>query len=459
MSDETRLLHTFAIVGRPNVGKSALFNRIIGKRIAIVHEEAGVTRDCIEATGHWGKREFRLLDTGGMGWVAGETIGDDLVASVRKQVERATAETSVFFFVVDGRDGLVPLDREVASYLRRAAKPTFVVVNKVDNETMESFVSEFSVLGFPKMFPVSATHGLGVAELLDEAVAAVGDRDPEVEPRPMQADTALKITIVGRPNVGKSSLINRLLDDERLIVSPTPGTTRDAVDVPCQLEVGGRRRDCVLIDTAGIRRTKKIQEPIEFFSVRRAEESIRRSDVVILLLDAETGITAQDKKVGGKILEAGRGCVLAVNKWDLIGKPIEKEFLESVGQILFFLHFAPVIFLSAKTGFGLKRLTESIEAVAEAGKLTVATGPLNRVIGKASERRALSGSGRLKIRYATQKSSAPPTFVLFVNDPRLWNPAAAKYLANALHKELGFLGWPIRFDVRMKKPVSLGKKR
>lgn len=456
--DPSPKLPCVAIVGRPNVGKSALFNRLVGHRAAIVFDQPGVTRDRIEGVVNWGTASFRLLDTGGVGWLAGEKPDDDIIVSVRKQIQRATGEADLFFFVVNSQDGRVPLDDEVAKFLRRTGKPTFVVANKSDNETLVDAAGDFAAFGFKKIYPVSALHSSGVDDLLEAAVATLPKVDTQQTEISVPPVFPLKIAIIGRPNVGKSSLINRLVHDERLIVNSMPGTTRDSVDVPCVLKAGDRRLDVVLVDTAGIRRAGKIHEPIEFFSVRRAEESIKRCNLAVLLLDAEQGITAQDKKVGGLILEAGKGCVLAMNKWDLIKQNVERKFLDHVGQVLFFLDFAPVVFLSAKTGYGLSRLTDAIHTVAESGQPTIATGPLNRIIADAVERRALSGASRFKIYYSTQRKGSPPTFILFVNEPKLWTPAAEKYLANRIREHYPYVGWPIRFDVRAKSPRAAAKE-
>lgn len=444
-------LPTLAIVGRPNVGKSALFNRIVGRRAVIVHDQAGTTRDCIEGRACWATREFRLLDTAGVGWRAGEKISDDLTAAVREQILRASHEADALVLVVDARDGLVPQDREVADALRRTQKPVLLAVNKADNPALENVSVEFAELGYEPFFPISALHGRGVEKLLDAAVKLLPTARSG---SPAPSEERLKIVIVGRPNVGKSSLINRLVAERRLIVSPLPGTTRDAINVPCTLKTNGDTLHAVLIDTAGIRRTKKIRQPVEYFSVRRAEDSIQRADIAVLVLDAEQGITKQDKTIAGQILKAGKGCVIAVNKWDLIRKPVQKEFLDHVGRVLFFLDYAHRVFVSAHTGFGFDRLAKEIARVTDSGKPKISTGQLNRILAEAAKRRAWSGSSRFKIFYATQKSSSPPTFILFVNKPRLWTPAAEKYLAAALRAHEPYVGWPIRFDLRAKKSVQ-----
>jgi GTP-binding protein len=307
-----------AIVGRPNVGKSALFNRIAGRRIAIVHDQPGVTRDRISAEAQWRGRTFTLVDTGGIGLAAGEKAPEAIVDAALDQARLAIDAAQVIILVTNVQEGLVPLDREVAALLRASAKPVLVAANKADNAAADSGLVEFSELGFARLYAVSAIHGRGVAALLDAALPQLPQSaGAEAADPTAQAIRAIKLAIVGRPNVGKSSLINALTQSERVIVSPVPGTTRDAVDVPFTVGSGTAAEHYVLIDTAGLRKTRRIADSVEFFSVKRAEQSVARCDLAVLVLDAEAGIVEQDKKIADRIVAAHKGCVVVVNKWDL----------------------------------------------------------------------------------------------------------------------------------------------
>ena len=472
-----------AIVGRPNVGKSALFNRIAGKRIAIVHDEPGVTRDRVTAEAEWGGRSFTLVDTGGIGLSRGEKSTDVIIKAALEQVELAIDAAAVIILVVNVREGIVPLDEEVAARLRKSGKPVLVAANKTDTPRQEAGAMEFAGLGFEKIFPVSAIHGEGIVALMDFAVSLLPKEEPkpvadakEGEPPEESKDRLagpVKLAIVGRPNVGKSSIINALTHSERVIVSPVPGTTRDAVDVPFEVETDGARQSYVLIDTAGMRKSRRVDNSVEFFSVKRAEDSIARCDIVILVLDAESGITEQDKKVADKIVEERRGCIVVVNKWDLMEESVraareqelEKrrdknrdrderrerrlttlgEFGEWVQEHLFFLDYAPVIFTSAKSGFNLDRLLEAVRYVAAQLQQKIPTALLNRAIQDAVERRQpVSDQGhRLKFFYATQVRQAPPTFLLFVNRDELFSDQYKKYLGNEIRRAFGYEGCPI----------------
>lgn len=488
-----------AIVGRPNVGKSALFNRIVGRRIAIVHDQPGVTRDRISAEAEWRGRPFTLVDTGGIGVRKGEKTDNLILQAALAQVDLAIDAAQVILLIVDAQEGLVPLDQEVAQRLRTSAKTVFVVANKVDNARWETNAAEFSALGFDRIFPVSVIHDRGVNSLIDAAVASLpahlpGATSPETTETARESPP-LKIAIVGRPNVGKSSLINALTQSERVIVSPIPGTTRDAVDVPFEVETDGVRQRYVLIDTAGIRKERRVDTSVEFFSVKRAEDSIHRSDLVVFVLDAESGILEQDKKVADKILEAHKACVLVVNKWDLFeasvtkaravqrrreekegrryGQPKEPatlaEFASWVQKTLFFLDYAPVIFTSARSGFHLERLLEAIRYVAAQLQQQIPTALLNRTLQEAVERRQpVSSQGhRLKFFYATQTQLAPPTFLLFVNRDELLSIQYKKYLAQQLRKAFGYEGCALVIDARprpktiegIRTPQSRGRSR
>ena len=471
-----------AIVGRPNVGKSALFNRIVGRRIAIVHDQPGVTRDRVSAEAEWHGRPFTLVDTGGLGLLRGEKAGDVIVKAAMEQVDLAIESANVIILVVNVQEGIVPLDREVTEKLRRSGKPVLVAVNKVDTSRAEKGLDEFSRLGFEQMFPVSAIHGEGIEPLMDAAAALL----PVVNPEPEMSSSdsldshasstlnsqlsTLKLAIVGRPNVGKSSIINALTKSERVIVTPIPGTTRDAVDVPFEVETDGARQKYILIDTAGMRKTRRVNDSIEFFSVKRAEDSIARCDIAILVLDAESGILEQDKKVADKIVEERKACIVVVNKWDLMEEAVRKareeemerrrnkerrrglkpmttlgEFGQWVQEYLFFLDYAPVIFTSAKSGFHLDNLLEAVRYVAAQLQQKIPTSILNRTLQDAVERRQpVSERGhRLKLYYATQVRQAPPTFLLFVNRDELFSAPYKKYLADQLRRAFGYEGCPL----------------
>lgn len=462
-----------AIVGRPNVGKSALFNRIVGKRIAIVHDEPGVTRDRVTAEAEWRGKAFTLVDTGGIGLSRREKTESIIAQAAVEQVQLAIDAASVIIFVVNVQEGIVPLDSEVAQRLQRSGKPVLVAVNKTDNDREEMGSVEFSALGFAKIFPVSAIHHRGIDALMDAAVAQLPLEISGTEDKPSANEPVLKIAIVGRPNVGKSSLINALTQSQRVIVTPIAGTTRDSVDVPFEVETDGVRQKYILIDTAGVRQERRIDDSVEFFSVKRTDESIARSDIAIFVMDAEAGLTSQDKKVAGKIVEERKACILVVNKWDLLAPDIEAarqelraddakpdkprregqdkpltslaEFAEWVQEHLFFLDYAPVIFTSAKSGFHLDRLLESIRYVAAQLQQKVPTSILNRTLHDAIERRQpVSSAGhRLKFFYATQVKQSPPVFLLFVNREDLFSDQYKKYLAGEMRKAFGYEGCPI----------------
>ncbi len=481
-----------AIVGRPNVGKSALFNRIVGKRIAIVHDEPGVTRDRISAEAEWHGHPFTLVDTGGIGMLRGEKTGDVLAQAAYAQVQIAIEAAQVVILVVNVQEGLMPLDREVAMRLRTAGKTVLVAVNKTDQAGAEANAVDFAALGFPKILPVSAIHGRGIDALMDAAMKHLPKEDRVKPASDAGAETKtwpegpLKIAIVGRPNVGKSSLTNALTQSERVIVSPIPGTTRDAVDVPFQVECDGVKQDYILIDTAGLRKRRHVDNTVEFYSVSRAEESVRRSDIVVFVLDAESGIMEQDKKIADLIVTEKKACVVVVNKWDLVSEGVEEvrkkelerrkgtkrregapepmttlaAFAEWVQGAMFFLDYAPVIFTSAKEGYHLDRLLEAIRYVAAQLCQRVPTSLLNRVIQQAIEtRQPVSDQGHfLKFFYATQKAIAPPTFLLFVNRREIFSPPYAKYLAGVLRKNFGYEGCPIVFEARAR-PRTVDPKR
>jgi GTP-binding protein len=469
-----------AIVGRPNVGKSALFNRIVGRRIAIVHDQPGVTRDRISAEAEWNGRAFTLVDTGGIGLLRREKAGDVIIKAAMEQVDLAIESANVIILVVNAQEGVMPLDREVAARLRRSGKPIFVAANKVDTSRDEASTDEFAQLGFEKIFPVSAIHGEGIEPLMNAAVAllpavssnAYGADVSTTDYQPLTTDShILKLAIVGRPNVGKSSIINALTQSSRVIVTPIPGTTRDSIDVPFEVETGGVWQKYILIDTAGMRKARRVGDSIEFFSVQRAADAIAHCDIVILVLDAEAGIAEQDKKIADKIVEERKACIVVVNKWDLVAESVRQvreeeiarrnkkeqregqakiistlgEFGAWVQEKLFFLDYAPVIFASAKSGFHLDRLLEAVRYVAAQLQQKIPTAILNRTLQDAVERRQpVSAVGhRLKFFYATQVRQAPPTFLLFINRDELFSDQYKKYLGNQLRRAFGYEGCPI----------------
>jgi GTPase len=462
---ETRnMAGLIAIVGRPNVGKSALFNRIVGRRIAIVHDEPGVTRDRVTAEAEWGGKGFTLVDTGGIGLAPREKAPDVITAAAIEQVQLAIEAANAIILVVNVQEGLTPLDHEVARRLRVSGKPILLAVNKVDTDRAEPGAADFARLAFEKVFPVSAIHGGGISELMDAAVKYLTEGGLQ-----KQEGEAVKLAIVGRPNVGKSSIINALTQSQRVIVSPIPGTTRDAVDVPFEVETEGVRQRYLLIDTAGVRQERRVDNSIEFFSVKRTEDSIQRADIVVFVLDAESGILGQDKKIGAKIIEARKACILVVNKWDLVAEEVEEvrdqeierrtkkergsqkkmstlaEFGAWVQENLFFLDYAPVIFTSAKSGFHLERLLEAVRYVTAQLQQQIPTSLLNRTLNDSIEQRQpVSAQGhRLKFFYATQVRKAPPTFLLFVNRDELFSDQYTKYLGDRLRKAFGYEGCPI----------------
>lgn len=472
-----------AIVGRPNVGKSALFNRMVGRRIAIVHDQPGVTRDRVSAEAEWKGNKYTLVDTGGIGLLRGEKAQDVIVKAAVEQVGLAIEAADAIIFVVNVQEGVVPLDQEVAQRLRQSGKPILVAANKVDTARVEDESAEFARLGFDHVFPVSAIHGKGVEALTAKAVALLPKRDDSDE---SDGKEGLKLAIIGRPNVGKSSIINALVKSERVVVTPIPGTTRDAVDVPFEVETDGKRESYVLIDTAGMRKARRVNESIEFFSVKRAEESIARCDIAVLVLDAEMGITEQDKKIGDKIVEEKKACIVVVNKWDLMEEGVRKareeeiqrrnqkkrleggdapmttlaEFGQWVQEHLFFLDYAPVIFTSAMSGFHLERLLEAVRYVAAQMQQKIPTAILNRTLHDAVERRQpVSSAGhRLKFFYATQIKQAPPTFLLFVNRKELLSSQYRKYLSDELRRAFGYEGCPIILLPRDRPKEEIERK-
>ena len=433
-----------AIVGRPNVGKSTLFNIFANSRISIVEDTPGVTRDRLYAEGDWLDNQFMMVDTGGI-----EIMNSDAIAvSIRQQAEIAIKEADVILFVCDARSGIVQEDSDVAKILRKSGKPIVLAVNKADSPKQELNVYEFYNLGLGEPFPISAANHLGIGDLLDAVVA----KFPKNKAGMFDNDEdQIKVALIGRPNVGKSSIFNSLVGQERSIVSDVAGTTRDAIDTP----VVRNGQKYLFIDTAGMRRKGKIDEPIEKYSIIRSLRAVDRSDVVLMVIDAVDGVTEQDKKIAGYAHEAGKGIVIVVNKWDIYEKDENStlRYTENLRKELIFMQYAPVVFVSALTKQRIHRLPEVINYVAEQNAMRVATSVLNQVIADAvAVNPPPTDKGqRLKILYATQVKIKPPTFVIFVNEPEIMHFSYQRYLENKLREAFGFEGTPLTMIIRGKK--------
>ncbi len=423
------------IVGRPNVGKSTLFNRLIGKRYAIVENLPGITRDKIEGYSEWKGKEFVVVDTGGLI----PSTREELLAQIRKLVEEELPKADVILFVVDGKEGLNPLDEEVAKFLYPYKDKVILVVNKVDNPKIERNVGEFYALGFEKVFPISAVHGRGTGELLDEVVKYLKEEKVEIQRE------GIKVAFVGRPNVGKSSLINAILKEERVIVSPIAGTTRDAIEIP----FSWNDKNYILIDTAGVRRPSKVEYGIEFFAVGRSLKAIDLADVVCLVIDASEGPTRQDKRLGGLIERRYKGCVLVANKIDI--SPWNREELEAIiRKELFFLDFAPIVFTVAIKGEGIDVLLEMIDVVYKDYTKQHKTSFINRAVHKIiSEKPPPRYRGKeTKVFYAFQESTKPPTIVLITNYPDAWKENYKRFFIKRLREYLNIKYAPIKLIIR-----------
>ena len=466
-------LPSVAIIGRPNVGKSALFNRLVGRKIAIVHDQPGITRDRISAICSRGEQPFTLWDTGGI-FGAGEK---ELTVQVRQTAEGALRESDLLLFVVDGKDGLSPIDSDLARTLRKSRKPIVLVVNKIDDDKHESLAAEFDALGFEQIVSISAEHNRGISDLLgvvDQLLPSPAQSVSQpslVTPERSEGGTLnsqpLAIAIVGRPNVGKSSLINAIVQSERAIVSELPGTTRDSVDISYQRD--GRR--FLFIDTAGIRRRGKLSSSVEVFSVMRAERSIRRADLCVLIVDLTSGVTAQDKRIAGLIQEARKAALVVLNKWDLV-KPKRgerqtiRELVAETREKIFFLNYAPVLVASARTGENVDRLFGMIDKIERAATTRIGTGVLNRLMRAvfAANPPPMVKGRRLKLFYAAQSAGTqdrsakgpihrrehlqPPEFVLFVNDPRLLSQSYVRYVEARIRDAEPYSGLPIILTLR-----------
>ncbi|MGX4584787.1 ribosome biogenesis GTPase Der [Paenibacillus chitinolyticus] len=430
-----------AIVGRPNVGKSTIFNRIIGDRLAIVEDKPGVTRDRLYGIGEWLDREFSVIDTGGIE-VEGE---DQIMKSVRVQAELAIEEADVIIFMVDAKAGVTSADQEVAQLLFRSRKPVVLAVNKVDNIQRQDEIYEFYSLGFGDPIGISGAHGIGIGDMLEAAAAHFPDHADEE-----YGEEVIKVALIGRPNVGKSSLVNAILGEDRVIVSDQAGTTRDAIDTPFELD--GQKY--VIIDTAGMRKRGKVYENTEKYSVMRAMKAIERADVVLVVINGEEGIIEQDKHIAGYAHEAGKAAIFVVNKWDVVEKDDKTmhQFTQKIRDHFLFMTYAPVLYVSARTTQRVQKLLPMVNQVAEQHTMRVQTHVLNDVVSDAVmfNPPPTDKGKRLRINYATQVSVKPPTFVFFVNEPDMMHFSYERYLENKIRGAFGFEGTPIRLFTRRK---------
>jgi len=432
-----------AIIGRPNVGKSTFFNYIVGKRISIVEDTPGVTRDRVYAEANWRGRDFTLIDTGGIE----PQTNDIIVSQMRRQANIAINIADVIVFITDVKQGVTSTDEEIALMLKKSKKPIVLVCNKADKfGSTQPEVYEFYNLGLGTPYPISSTNALGIGDVLD----AIYESFPSLEENEKD-EKITKVAIIGKPNVGKSSLVNRILGEERVIVSDIAGTTRDAIDSYFENEHG----KYIFIDTAGVRRKSKVTEKIEKYSVMRTLLAIERADVCLLLIDATEGVTEQDTKIAGEAHEAGKGVIIVVNKWDALEKETGtlEKYKKEIYQKLSYMTYAPIIFISALTGQRVDKLFELINKVKEQNSLRISTSMINQVINEAIAivQPPTDRGKRLKILYGTQASTNPPTFIIFVNDKSLFHFSYERYLANQLRNNFGFIGTPIRIIANEKK--------
>lgn len=447
-----------ALVGRPNVGKSTLFNRIVGKRLAVVSEIPGTTRDRLYADSEWNGVAFTLVDTGGIevttGWHTDPLSEDSeqFLPLIRQQARIAIQDADIIVQVVDGQAGVTAADREVADILRQTDKPVIIAANKLESGKLQDTAYEFYELAIGEVFPISALHGYGTGDLLDAIVEAVPAFPPDDSD-----DESIKIALLGRPNVGKSTLLNKLIGEERAIVSPIAGTTRDAIDT----KLKWHNQEFTLIDTAGIRRRGRIDPGVEKYSVLRAMRALKRADVALLLIDAEEGITAQDLHIAGMLTEESAGVIVLVNKWDLIVKDAYTiyDIEADLRRELNFIPFAPILFISAKTGQRINKILPTVIEVQEARHLRIQTSALNKFMrdAVAGHPPPSKGGKRVKFFYMTQPAVAPPTFVFFVNKPEWVNFSYKRYLENRLREQWPFTGVPIRFSFRPRSEDRFGK--
>ncbi len=431
-----------AIIGRPNVGKSTFFNRVTRTKDALVDNFPGVTRDRHYGNARWNDIEFTLVDTGGF------TEGDDLAEAIRFQVRQAMADADVIVLLLDGKEGISPFDQDVIAILRTVDKPVFYTVNKIDGAEQEVMLSDFYQLGIDNLYPVSAEHRYGFTDLLDDVVDSLNGLAGE--PTEESDQEMIKLAVVGRPNVGKSSLINRVLGEKRLLVSDIPGTTRDAIDSVCKLN----GKSYLLVDTAGIRRKGRVSKKLEKFSIVKALRSLDRCDVALIVMDAAEGVTDQDIAIAGYAYERGCGCILLLNKWDLVDKDSKtvKVYYERLRDQAKFLSFAPAMTLSALTGQRVTKVFKLVDEVYDQYQRRIGTGQLNRILEQAIEKHepSLHRGKRIKFYYATQTSTKPPTIVCFVNYPQAVHFSYQRYLINQLREEAGLNNTPIRLILRQR---------
>ncbi len=441
---------TIAIVGRPNVGKSSLFNVIIGRRMAIVHEQKGVTRDRIAATVIKENKYFQLLDTGGLGYFSDETKKLDMWdAGIRKQVDIAIEGADIIIFMTDTSEGVVPLDYEIATKLRACGKKIFCVPNKADTTKLETKAMEFSDLGFDNIYPIATLHRRGIHDLLDELLVEI----PLNDDVPSKTNP-FKISVLGRPNVGKSSIVNALLDEERVMVSDVPGTTRDSIDVPFEIKYHNEKLPVTLVDTAGIRKRSKVDNAIETFSIMRAESAIKRSDLVLFVVEANgAGLTAQDKRIAKMIAEHNTACIIVANKWDMCEEKNKQSVIDEIRYTLPRMTYAPVVFTCALTKYSLTRILDTAVDVMENMEIKVSTPVLNNVLEEAFVKNASPVGGRqqFKIYYGTMIKNAPPTFKLFVNNASICTKSYLAYISNYIRKKFVFTGLPIVIELNSRK--------
>ncbi|HWP30777.1 MAG TPA: ribosome biogenesis GTPase Der [Fimbriimonadales bacterium] len=442
---EKKKLPCVVIVGRPNVGKSSLFNRIVGGRVAVVEAQPGVTRDRLYHVAEWDDKKFEVVDTGGILF----SRDDPLIEQIRTQANIALTDADVVIFVVDVTDGVTPADQELADELRKIGKPILIAVNKVDNPERESLVSDFYALGLGEIFPISALHNRGISELMEKTIQLLPETTPTDE-----EEEPIKIAILGRPNVGKSSLLNALVGEQRAIVSEIPGTTRDAIDT----EISFRGQKILLIDTAGLRRPGKVQGSLEYYLTLRAERALHRAHIGIIVVDGSLDFVDMDKRTAKMVHSAGKACIIAVNKWDLVEPPDgnphkksaeKKNFTKKIHIEIPELSYAPVCFVSAIAKTGLEALLETCLEVIENYHFRIQTGTLNRILREATYEKPYTRKGKpLRIYYGTQVGTAPPTFVLFCNDTSLVHFSYVRYLENKIREEFPLEGTPIRLLFR-----------
>ena len=450
-------LPTVAIVGRPNIGKSSLFNIIVGRRMAIVHEESGVTRDRIVAPAVYKGKHFQIADTGGLGTYSSQRKKQDFWdGQIRQQVETAIESADLILCMTDITSGVTPLDEDIINSLRASGKPTILVVNKSDTERHEKQLPEFYSTAIEDMHAISCTHRRGLTPLLDDIISKITPVSaPPQEQRP------LRITVVGRPNVGKSSIVNNFLGEERVMVSDIAGTTRDAVDINLEIKYRGENTPTIMVDTAGLRKRGRANTAVEVFSIMRAESAVKRSDIILFVVEADQfGVTAQDKKIAKIIEDSGKGCILIANKWDLCRDDMTEEEAETeLRYSLKFLKYAPIVFTSAIESYNFDKIIEHIIGVKDRMDMRIPTPFLNKIINDAYKKTPPPIIGRkiFKIYYSTMTRTAPPEIVMFVNNSKICSKNYLTYLNNILRKNLDFTGWPIRLSMK-NRPQSKERK-